>query len=212
MRALPDLSLYLVTDSRLIGQKNLLSVVEPALKGGVKVVQFREKSMEAKEIFDVAMELRALTSKYNVPLIINDRLDIALAVDADGVHLGQLDLPVEKVRQILGANKLIGFTVHNEAQAKAANQMDVDYVVAAPVFRTNTKLDTRGLLGFDGLRSILKVSKKPVIAAGGISLKNIAEVVDMGVDGVVVVNPIMTSDDPQLSAEKFVNMLTPMKI
>lgn len=212
MRALPDLSLYLVTDSRLIGQKNLLSVVEPALKGGVKVVQFREKSMEAKEIFDVAMELRALTSKYNVPLIINDRLDIALAVNADGVHLGQLDLPVEKVRQILGANKLIGFTVHNEAQAKAANQMDVDYVVAAPVFRTNTKLDTRGLLGFDGLRSILKVSKKPVIAAGGISLKNIAEVVDMDVDGVVVVNPIMTSDDPQLSAEKFVNMLTPMKI
>ena len=212
MRALPDLSLYLVTDSRLIGQKNLLSVVEPALKGGVKVVQFREKSMEAKEIFDVAMELRALTSKYNVPLIINDRLDIAQAVDADGVHLGQLDLPVEKVRQILGANKLIGFTVHNEAQAKAANQMDVDYVVAAPVFRTNTKLDTRGLLGFEGLRSILKVSKKPVIAAGGISLKNIAEVVDMDVDGVVVVNPIMTSDDPQLSAEKFVNMLTPMKI
>ncbi|MCB0646005.1 MAG: thiamine phosphate synthase [Saprospiraceae bacterium] len=212
MRALPDLSLYLVTDSRLIGQKNLLSVVEPALKGGVKVVQFREKSMEAKEIFDVAMELRALTSKYNVPLIINDRLDIAQAVDADGVHLGQLDLPVEKVRKILGANKLIGFTVHNEAQAKAANQMDVDYVVAAPVFRTNTKLDTRGLLGFDGLRSILKVSKKPVIAAGGISLKNIAEVVDMDVDGVVVVNPIMTSDDPQLSAEKFVNMLTPMKI
>lgn len=212
MRALPDLSLYLVTDSRLIGQKNLLSVVEPALKGGVKVVQYREKAMESKEIYEVALELRALTRKYNVPLIINDRLDIAQAVDADGVHLGQLDLPVDKVRKILGANKIIGFTVLNDAQAKAANQMDVDYVVAAPIFRTNTKLDNRGLLGFDGLRSILKVTNKPVIAAGGISLKNIAEVVDMGVDGVVVVNPIMTSDDPQLSAEKFVNMLTPMKI
>lgn len=212
MRALPELSLYLVTDSRLIGQKNLLSVVEPALKGGVKVVQYREKAMEAKAVFDMALELRALTNKYNVPLIINDRLDIALAVDADGVHLGQLDLPVDKVRKILGANKIIGFTVLNDAQAKAANQMDVDYVVAAPIFRTNTKLDNRGLLGFDGLRSILKVTNKPVIAAGGISLKNIAEVVDMGVDGVVVVNPIMTSDDPQLSAEKFVNMLTPMKI
>lgn len=207
-----DFSLYLVTDTRLIGQKSLISIVEPALKGGVKMIQYREKEKEAREIFEIAIELRKLTKKYNVPLIINDRLDIAMAVDADGIHIGQSDLPVHLVRQIFGADKIIGMTIHNEAQAKASNSLEVDYVMAAPVFRTNTKLDSRGLLGFEGLQKILKIASKPVIAAGGVSLKNIVELLDMGVEGVAIVNPIMGSDDPQLAAEKIVKLLKPMKI
>lgn len=212
MNTAADFSLYLVTDSRLIGKKNLLSVVEPALKGGVKVVQYREKGKESREMYEMALELKKLCSRYKVPLIINDRVDIALAVDADGLHLGQLDIPVSEARKLLGPDKIIGMTVHNEAQAKAANSFEIDYIMVAPVFRTNTKLDTRGLLGYDGLNAVLKVRQKPLVAAGGISLKNIGDLLDLGVDGVVVVNPIMTSDDPQLASEKFSAFLKPQKI
>ncbi len=207
-----DFSLYVVTDSRLVGEKSLESVIQLALKGGATMIQYREKNLEANEIYTKALILKNMCNKFGVPLIINDRLDIAMAIDADGVHIGQKDLPVSEVRKLFGPNKIIGLTVENEAQVALSNGQEVDYYIAAPVFRTNTKLDNRGLLGVEGLKTMIKVSKKPVIAAGGISLKNAADVMDLGTAGIVVVNAIMSSEDPKLTSEKFIKILKPKGI
>lgn len=207
-----DFSLYVVTDSRLVGEKSLESVIQLALKGGATMIQYREKNKEANEIYAKALVLKNMCNKFGVPLIINDRLDIAMAIDADGIHIGQKDLPIAEVRKLFGPHKIIGFTVENEAQVVLSNGQEVDYYIAAPVFRTNTKLDDRGLLGIEGLKSMIKVSKKPVIAAGGISLKNAADVMDLGSAGIVVVNQIMSGEDPKLISEKFIKILKPKGI
>lgn len=195
-----DLSLYLVTDKELANGRPLEDIVEEAVKGGVSMVQIREKDASSRDFFELAKSVKEILEPYKVPLIINDRLDIALAVDAEGLHIGQSDLPYEVAREILGAEKIIGLSVENIAQAKAANSLDVDYIGLSPVFSTQTKNDIAKPLELEGVREIASFTKHPTVAIGGINNINTADIIQAGADGVAVVSAIISSPDPKLSS------------
>ncbi|MDQ2180492.1 thiamine phosphate synthase [Marinifilum sp. D714] len=194
MRA--DLSLYLVTDKELANGKALEDIVEEAVKGGVSMVQIREKEASSKDFYQLASKIKKVLEKYKVPLIINDRLDIALAVDAEGLHIGQSDLPYKVAREILGPNKIIGLSVENIEQAKQANQLDVDYIGLSPVFSTQTKNDIAKPLELDGVKKIMSFSKHAAVAIGGINSANTADIIKAGADGIAVVSAIVCAEDP----------------
>jgi thiamine-phosphate pyrophosphorylase len=195
-----DLSLYLVTDKDLANGRPLEDIVEEAVKGGVSMVQIREKDASSRDFFELAKLVKQILEPYKVPLIINDRLDIALAVDAEGLHIGQSDLPYEVAREILGADKIIGLSVENIAQAKAANSLDVDYIGLSPVFSTQTKNDIAKPLELEGVREIASFTKHPSVAIGGIDSINTADIIKAGADGVAVVSAIISSSDPKQSS------------
>jgi thiamine-phosphate pyrophosphorylase len=195
-----DLSLYLVTDKDLANGRPLEDIVEEAVKGGVSMVQIREKDASSRDFFELAKLVKQILEPYKVPLIINDRLDIALAVDAEGLHIGQSDLPYEVAREILGADKIIGLSVENIAQAKAANSLDVDYIGLSPVFSTQTKNDIAKPLELEGVREIASFTKHPSVAIGGINSINTADIIKAGADGVAVVSAIISSSDPKQSS------------
>lgn len=198
-----DLSLYLVTDRSQTGARSLEQIVEAAIAGGVTIVQLREKRCNSREFYDLAISLKPILKFYRVPLIINDRVDIALACHAEGVHIGQHDLPYSIVRQVLGNERIIGLSVENILQAEEANQWDVDYIGVSPVFSTPTKTDTAPPLGLEGLREITRISKHPAVAIGGINLENTREIITAGADGVAVVSAIMSSENVTESASRF---------
>ena len=166
MKAQPDYSIYLVTDDGCLQGRTLIDCVREALEGGVTLVQYRAKTASSAEMYAEALQLKALCDSFNVPLIINDRLDIAMAVGAAGVHLGQDDLPCAAARKILGEDYLIGVSAHNPAEAKAALQSGADYLGCGAVFGTATKADVKKL-GTDGLAAICKAKGLPVIGIGG---------------------------------------------
>ncbi|WP_421919633.1 thiamine phosphate synthase [Marinifilum sp.] len=197
-----DLSLYLVTDKELAKDKALEDVVEEAVKGGVSMVQIREKEACSKDFYQLAASIKKVLEKYKVPLIINDRLDIALAVDADGLHIGQSDLPYHVARKILGPNKIIGLSVESTEQAKEANQLDVDYIGLSPVFSTQTKNDIAKPLELEGVKEIMSFSKHAAVAIGGINSENAADLIKAGADGIAVVSAIVCSPDPCKAANK----------
>lgn len=194
-----DYSLYLVTDRPLLVGKELLTTVEKAIQGGVTVVQIREKELSTLEFYKVACEVKKITTKYGVPLIINDRLDIALAVDADGLHIGQKDLPLPIARQLLGREKLIGVSVMNERQALLAVETSADYLGIGAIFPTATK-DDADQVSLGALEKIKKLVDIPVVAIGGIQATNIEKVMATGVDGAAVVSAIISAADPYMAA------------
>lgn len=191
-----DLRLYLVTDRDLLKNRDLFDVVEKAVQGGVTVVQLREKHASSREFYEVALRMKQLLSPYHVPLIINDRLDIVLAVDAEGLHIGNSDIPVEVARRVMGRNKILGLSVENESDARKAQSLDVDYIGLSPIFSTDTKRDTAPALGLEGATSIQRFNTLPSVAIGGINLTNVSAVMGTGVDGVAVVSAIICADDP----------------
>ncbi len=197
-----DLSLYLVTDRSLSLGRPLEYVVEEAVKGGVSMVQLREKSCSSKEFYRQAIAIKACLKPYGIPLIINDRLDIVLACEADGLHIGQSDLPYEVARKILGKDKIIGLSVENIQDALEANKLDVDYIGISPVFGTPTKTDTAKELGLTGVREISLISKHPSVGIGGINSSNAREIIQAGADGISVVSAIMSASDPRLAASQ----------
>ncbi|WP_282126893.1 thiamine phosphate synthase [Marinifilum flexuosum] len=197
-----DLNLYLVTDKELANGKALEDIVEEAVKGGVSMVQIREKEANSKDFYQLADTVKKVLEKYKVPLIINDRLDIALAVDADGLHIGQSDLPYHVARKILGPNKIIGLSVENIEQARQANQLDVDYIGLSPVFSTQTKNDIAKPLELDGVKEIMSFSKHPAVAIGGINSTNTADIIKAGADGIAVVSAIVCAEDPCNAAKE----------
>lgn len=197
-----DLSLYLVTDRSLSFGRPLNTIVEEAVKGGVTMVQLREKDCSSREFYDIAIQLKKLLLPYHVPLIINDRLDIALACDADGLHIGQSDIPYSVARKLLGNDKIIGLSVENLQDAIDANNMDVDYIGISPVFGTPTKTDTSQPLGLEGTRAITAISKHPSVGIGGINISNAADIIQAGANGIAVVSAIMSAEDPQRAAEE----------
>lgn len=198
-----ELSLYLVTDRGLAMGRSLEFVVEQAVQGGVSMVQLREKDCSSLEFYEQALALKKIVSARGVPLIINDRLDIALAVDADGLHIGQRDLPWQEARRILGKDKIIGLSVENIRDALDANDAEIDYIGISPVFSTPTKQDTQEALGLDGVREIARLSCHPTVAIGGINRENTSEIIANGADGVAVVSAIMSAIDPKKAAEEF---------
>ncbi|HWR31410.1 MAG TPA: thiamine phosphate synthase [Negativicutes bacterium] len=194
-------SLYLVTDG---GDKNIdtfCETVDQAVGGGVTLVQLREKTATSRDFYELALRIKAITDRHNVPLIINDRLDIALAVDADGLHIGQEDLPVAVARRLLGPNKILGATAATVKDAVAAQAGGADYLGSGAVYPTSTK-QGKALLPLTTLSQIKQAVHIPVVAIGGISADNIGPVRQSGVDGVAVVSSIMNSPDPASTAKE----------
>lgn len=195
MKAQPDYSIYLVTDDGCLqGRTLIVDCVRDALEGGVTLVQYRAKTASSAEMYAEALQLKALCDSFNVPLIINDRLDIAMAVGAAGVHLGQDDLPCAAARKILGEDYLIGVSAHNPAEAKAALQNGADYLGCGAVFGTATKADVQKL-GTDGLAAICREKGLPVVGIGGVTADNYREVLAAGADGAAIVSGILAQSD-----------------
>ena len=195
-----DLSLYLVTDRNLSLGRPIEYIVEEAVRGGVTVVQLREKNISTVEFYNLACSLKRLLAPYNIPLIINDRLDIALASDADGIHIGQSDMPYEVVRKILGKDKIIGLSVVSVEQAREANKLDVDYIGLSPVFSTNTKTDINTPLELKGIKEIASFTRHKTVAIGGINKANTGAIIKNGADGIAVVSAIVSHDNPREAA------------
>lgn len=194
MKAQPDYSIYLVTDEGCLQGRALLDCVRKALDGGVTLVQYRAKTASSAEMYAEALQMKALCDSFNVPLIINDRLDIAMAVGAAGVHLGQDDLPCAAARRILGEDYLIGVSAHNPAEAKAALQSGADYLGCGAVFGTATKADVKKL-GTEGLMAICREKGLPVVGIGGVTADNYREVRAAGADGAAIVSGILAQPD-----------------
>lgn len=198
--------LYLVTDESLLSGKDLYQTVEAAVKGGVTMVQLREKESSTRDFTMRAIRLKELLSPYRVPLIINDRIDVALASDADGVHIGQGDMHYSQVCRLLPKGKIIGLSVESREQVFEANRFDVDYIAASPVFSTATKTNTIIEWGLKGLEWIKSVSRHPVIAIGGMNKQNITSVFKAGADGVAVVSAIISASDPEKAARELIEI------
>lgn len=195
-----DLKLYLVTDRRFLNGRRLVDVVREAVKGGVTMVQLREKDLDTRSFVEEAIELKKMLKPYGVPLIINDRIDVALASDADGVHIGQSDMEYSIARKMLGKEKIIGLSTENMEQIDEANRLDVDYIGISPVFSTPTKTDTFQPFGLDGLCQAVEISTHPTVGIGGMNSKTINDVMLCGADGVAVVSAIMGDENPYESA------------
>lgn len=200
MKAQPDYSIYLVTDDGCLQGRSLLDCVREALEGGVTLVQYRAKTASSAEMYAEALQLKALCDSFNVPLIINDRLDIAMAVGAAGVHLGQDDLPCAAARKLLGEDYIIGVSAHNPAEAKAALQSGADYLGCGAVFGTATKADVKKL-GTDGLAAICREKGLPVVGIGGVTADNYREVRAAGADGAAIVSGILAQPDIRTTVE-----------
>ena len=200
MKVQPDYSIYLVTDDGCLQGRALIDCVREALEGGVTLVQYRAKTASSAEMYAEALQLKALCDSFNVPLIINDRLDIAMAVGAAGVHLGQDDLPCAAARKILGEDYIIGVSAHNLAEAKAALQSGADYLGCGAVFGTATKADVKKL-GTDGLAAICKAKGLPVVGIGGVTADNYREVRAAGADGAAIVSGILAQPDIRATVE-----------
>ncbi len=196
-----DLRVYLVTDSSLTGGRPLEEVVKNALEGGVTMVQLREKNLSTKEFYLLALRIKEMCSLYKVPFIVNDRLDIALACDADGLHIGQNDLPFPVARKLLGKNKIIGLSVENKDDVSEANRIGPDYIGISPVFSTPTKTDTAPPLDLEGVKELCSLSSSPAVGIGGINMVNAADVIRAGAEGVAVVSTIISADSPKDAAD-----------
>lgn len=196
-----DLSLYLVTDRELSLGRSLEYIVSEAIKGGVTMVQLREKSSTTWEFITIARAIKQLLLPTGIPLIINDNVDVALAVEAEGLHIGQGDMPYAEARRLMGIDAIIGLSVENYDQAVEADQMDLDYIGISPVFLTETKHDTAAALGFEGIAQIKMLCKHPAVAIGGINLSNTSQIIKAGADGIAVVSAICSAADPKAASE-----------
>ena len=199
-----DLSLYLVTDKSDDVEK-FLNTIEEAIKGGVSVVQIREKTADTLDFYNLALKVKKITDKYSVPLIINDRVDVALAVDADGVHVGQSDMPCDVTRKLIGPDKILGVSAATIPEAKKAERDGADYIGTGAIFPTATKDDAPKITKKD-LTDIVDSINIPVVAIGGINLDNAFELKDTGIKGLSVVSAIMSSQNPKESSEKLLNI------
>ncbi len=197
-----DLSLYLVTDRPLSLGRDIAWIAEEAAKGGVTMVQLREKDINTRAFIALAHQLKAVLSPLNIPLIINDRVDVALASDADGVHIGQSDMDYETARRLVGPDKIIGLSVENMQQLEEANALDVDYIGISPVFSTATKTDTAQPFGLEGLKKAVALSKHLAVAIGGINMSNTPDIIKAGADGIAVVSAICSANNPQKAAQE----------
>jgi len=207
-----DLTLYLITDDGYLADRDWLKAIEEAIKGGVTVVQYRSKSgtKTTREMYEELLQLRELTKKYGVPLIVNDRVDLALAVDADGVHIGQDDLPAEVVRKLLGEEKIIGISTHSLEEVEKANDLPVDYIAFGSIYRTPTK-EKPIVVGIEKLKEAKKVAKKPLVAIGGIMPYNVDEVIKAGADGVAVISAILGFQNTFKAAESMKRAIEKIK-
>ncbi|WP_224984741.1 thiamine phosphate synthase [Geomonas agri] len=206
-----DFNLYLITGRSETLGRNLEFVVEEALRGGVRAVQLRDKGASTKELYETAQELRRLTSRYGAKLFINDRVDVALAVDADGVHIGSTSLPLYKVRRLLGERKLIGVSCHNQTQAITAQEMGADFITFGPVYYTPSKAEYGEPVGVEKLNKVAQMLQIPVFALGGVNMDNCAEAVAGDVRGIALISAILSAPEPREAAKGLLTMLPPLE-
>ena len=196
-----DSNLYFITDSTKYNEEEFLYRVEEALKGGVTLLQLREKEKSTREYIELAQKVHALTKRYNVPLIIDDRVDVALAVDAEGVHVGASDMPVSTARRLMGEDKIVGATAKTVPWATEAYEQGADYLGVGAIYPTTTKVKTV-LTSVETLRDICNTVPIPVNAIGGLNINNIDVLKGIPIAGVCVVSAIMKADDPKKAAEE----------
>ena len=199
-----NLSLYLVTDNSE-NEEKFLKTIEEAILGGVSVVQIREKTADTLEFYNLALKVKEITTKYSIPLIINDRVDIALAIDADGVHVGQSDMPCDITRKLIGKEKILGVSAATIEEAKKAELDGADYIGTGAVFPTTTKDDAESVTKKE-LTDIVNSINIPVVAIGGINLENANELKDTGIAGLSVVSAIMSADNPKKASEELLKI------
>ena len=196
-----DYSVYLVTDHRDKTDEEFLNIIEEAIKGGTSIVQLREKTASTKDFYKLALKVKEITSKYDVPLLINDRIDIALAIDSDGVHIGQDDMPADIAREIIGDDKILGVSASTVEEAKKAQMDGADYIGSGAVFPTSTK-DDADSVSKPQLKEIVDSIDIPVVAIGGITLENANTLKDTGIAGFSVVSAIMSAKDPKEASQR----------
>ncbi|MBM3701552.1 MAG: thiamine phosphate synthase [Actinobacteria bacterium] len=204
---LEDMDLYFITDSRLT-RKTVLEDVKSAIRAGVKIIQYREKEKSTGDMIKEAKEISELCKKNNVLFIINDRVDIALAVDANGVHLGNKDMTYSIARKILGSKKIIGLTVHNIREAVDAERIGADYIGVSPIFETKTKLDAGRPAGLKLIKDIKKAIKIPFVTIGGINENNLGSIIEAGARSVAAISAIVTKDNVEKECKKFREVIT----
>jgi thiamine-phosphate pyrophosphorylase len=203
----PDFDLYLVTDRSQTRGKDLLWVLERALEGGVKAIQLREKDLSGKDLFHLAAKTRELCVRYDAQLFVNDRIDVALAVDAAGVQLGKTSVPIATARALLGAQKLIGYSAHSLEEAQIAQQIGTDFVLFGPVYFTQSKARYGMPQGPEALKKIVENVALPVYAIGGIKPNNIIDVRHAGARGVALISAIIGAERPNEAAREMVGLL-----
>jgi thiamine-phosphate diphosphorylase len=206
-----DYSLYLVTDRELSMGRQNLSMVQSAVKGGVSCVQLREKNCTTLEFIEQALLLKTFLTAQKIMLLINDRVDVAQAVAADGIHLGQKDMPISIAKKIVGDSMIIGISAENLDDAVRAEKEGADYIGVGPVYFTGTKTDTGAPLGLDELIRIRKTIKIPIVAIGGLNHTNAEAVIKCGVEGIAVVSAIVSAKDPEKAARELKNIITKAK-
>lgn len=200
-----DYTLYLVTDRDILKDRDIFKAVEDAIKGGVTLLQLREKDISTSDFYNLALKMKTLSTHYNIPLIINDRLDIALAIDADGLHIGQDDMPITVARKLLGKNKILGYSVSNSKEAIYGERNGADYLGAGPVYPTGSKADAGKPIGLNGLKIIRDSVSIPIVGIGGISLTNISEVKSSGINGISLISAILGNTDIENSSKILLN-------
>lgn len=199
-------NLYLVTDRDILGDRDLYKSIEEAIKGGVSIIQLREKNLSSLKFYNIAKQVKKITDRYDIPLIINDRLDIVLAVDAHGLHIGPDDLSVEVARRILGPDKIIGASTRNIQEALNAQAAGADYLGVGAIFPTSTKKNTKDV-SIKDLKSIKSSVNIPVVAIGGINQANASSVMQAKVDGIAVVSAILAKDNILEAAKHLVKTI-----
>jgi thiamine-phosphate pyrophosphorylase len=198
---------YLVTDRGLCRNRPLPEIILQAVQGGAAYVQLREKDLPTRAFVEEARAIKKILEPYRVPLIINDRIDVALACGADGVHIGQEDMPYEIARKLMGKKAIIGLSVETWEDVEAAQRLDVDYIGVSPVFATPTKTDTKEPWGLEGLKKIKVFSRHPIVAIGGINESNARAVVSAGADCLAVVSAICAAEDPTAATIQLKKMI-----
>jgi thiamine-phosphate diphosphorylase len=190
-----DLRVYILTDAALSRGRSHHDVIAAAIRGGATMVQYREKNASTRKMIEEARQLRDLCRTQGLPFIVNDRVDVALAVDADGVHVGQDDMPAALARKMIGAEKILGVSAENETQARAAIADGADYLGVGTIFATATKADAGKPIGLDGVEKIARLSAIPIVGIGGINASNAASVIRAGAAGVSVISAIVSAED-----------------
>ena len=203
-----DFRLYLITDRKIYTDKNsFINAIEDALRGGVKAVQLREKDLNTRELLELACKMRELTKKYHAKLFINDRVDIALAVDADGVHIGQKSIPAHAVKKIVQDKLIIGVSTHNLNEALEAERSGADFITLGPIYETPSKLKYGKPIGVDTLKKVKLEVSLPVFGIGGIKLDKVREIMETGADGIALISAILASKDIRKTTEDFLRLL-----
>lgn len=199
--------LYVILDPSACPERSLPSVLTEATKGGARLFQYRNKSATMEEAYAEALPLRKMATELRVTFIVNDRCDLALAVDADGVHLGQGDLPYDHARKVMGPDKLIGLSTHNPAQVTAADRLKPDYIGFGPVFKPGAKQEHDPVVGIEGLKAVRPLTTLPIFAIGGITVDHIGDMMKAGANGVAVISAVLKAPDIRLAVSDFLSRM-----